>query len=452
MSVNPPRAATVNCPACRAQYTVPVQNVIDVGREPRLKSLLLQGRLNVGVCPQCGTGGMLSVPLIYHDPAKELLFSLVPQTLNMTENDRQRTIGQMSNAIINSLPPQERKGYLLQPRLFLTHQTLLEAILEADGITKEMLEQQQAKAELVGEMLQAVDDSLRLAALIGENETKIDHEFFSILATNINLAEQREGDTAEKLIRLRKVLLERTTTGQEVAKQQRAIEKTLEGIDENLTREDLLDRITAFEGEHAEQVLNVLIAMTRPLVDYQFFQLLTQRIEAAQAQGDQASVDRLTEIRATILDLTQQLDAEIRDRTQEKAHLLAEILQSPDPQATVRARMEEIDSGFFSVLEANLVQSEQQQHQVADKLREIQNTIAQILQESAPPEIRFINRLLQADYPDETRQILMDNKAMIDAELLSIFDVLGQDLAQRGDAQISEQLTKIKAQAEILAV
>jgi hypothetical protein len=396
---------------------------------------------------------MLSVPLVYHDPAKELLFSLVPQALNMTENDRQRAVGQMSNAIINSLPPEERKGYLLQPRLFLTFQTLLEAVLEADGITKEMLEQQQAKAELVGQLLQAVDDSLRLAALIGENEDKIDYEFFSILAANINLAEQSQGDTAEKLIRLREILLERTATGQEMAEQQRAIAKILEGIDENLTREDLLDRITAIEGEHTEQILNVLISMARPLVDYQFFQLLTQRIEETQAQGDQASVDRLTEIRAMILDLAQRLDAEVRERMQEKAHLLTEIIQSPDPQSTIRARMEEIDSVFFSVLEANLAQSEQQhQHQVADRLREIQNMIAQVLQESAPPEIRFINRLLQADYPDETRQILMDNKAMIDAELLSIFDVLGQDLEQRGDTQTSEQLKKIKAQAEILAV
>jgi hypothetical protein len=453
MSVNPPQAATVNCPACRAQYTVPVQNVIDVGREPRLKSLLLQGRLNVGVCPQCGTGGMLSIPLIYHDPAKELLFSLVPQALNITENDRQRTIGQMSNAIINGLPAEERKGYLLQPRMFLTFQTMLEAILEADGVTKEMLEQQQAKAELVGEMLQAVDDSLRLAALIGQNEDKIDYEFFAILAANINLAEQSQGETAEKLIRLREMLLERTATGREMAEQQRTIEKTLEGIDENLTREDLLDRITAIEGDHTEQVLNVLVAMARPLVDYQFFQLLTQRIEAAQAQGDQASVDHLTEIRTTVLDLAQQLDAQLRDRMQEKALLLTEIMQSPDPQATIRARMEEIDSAFFSVLEAHLAQSEQQhQHQVADRLREVQNMIAQVMQESAPPEIRFINRLLQANYPDETRQILMDNKAMIDAELLSIFDLLGQDLAQRGDTQTSEQLSKIKAQAEILAV
>jgi transcriptional regulator with XRE-family HTH domain len=238
-----------------------------------------------------------------------------------------------------------------------------------------------------------------------------------------------------------------------MAEQQRAIAKILEGIDENLTREDLLDRITAIEGEHTEQILNVLISMARPLVDYQFFQLLTQRIEETQAQGDQASVDRLTEIRAMILDLAQRLDAEVRERMQEKAHLLTEIIQSPDPQSTIRARMEEIDSVFFSVLEANLAQSEQQhQHQVADRLREIQNMIAQVLQESAPPEIRFINRLLQADYPDETRQILMDNKAMIDAELLSIFDVLGQDLEQRGDTQTSEQLKKIKAQAEILAV
>ena len=108
MSVNSQPGATVQCPSCGTQYQVAMQNIIDVDHSPRLKSLLLQGRLNVGVCPQCGTGGMLSAPLVYHDSTKELLFCLIPQELGLTEHDRQRTIGQLSNAIINSLPADQR--------------------------------------------------------------------------------------------------------------------------------------------------------------------------------------------------------------------------------------------------------------------------------------------------------------------------------------------------------
>ena len=115
------QTVTVTCPACHAQYSTSVQNVVDVGQDPRLKSLLLQGRLNVGVCPQCGTGGMLGLPFTYHDPEKEILFCLVPQELRMSETERQRAIGQMSNAVINRLPAEQRKGYLLRPRIFLTY-------------------------------------------------------------------------------------------------------------------------------------------------------------------------------------------------------------------------------------------------------------------------------------------------------------------------------------------
>jgi hypothetical protein len=453
MSVNAPQAATVNCPACRAQYTVPVRNVIDVGHDPRLKSLLLQGRLNVGVCPQCGTAGALSVPLVYHDPDKELLFCLVPQELNIPENERQRMIGQLSNRIMSSLPAERRRGYLLQPRPFLTFQTFLEAVLEADGITREMLDQQRAKVRAIGEMAQAVEDSLGLAALIGQYEGLIDYEFFALLTANIQGAEQN-GDqaAAEKLTRLREMLLKRTPTGQEVAEQEEALQKTLEGIDENLTREDLLDRITRIEGEHTEQILGVLIALARPLVDYQFFQLVTQRIEAAEQDGDLESVGQLKALRKQILEITRQLDAESRERMLEKTQLLTEILQSQDRQATIRMHLQDIDSSFISVLEANIAQSEQQQrHDVAEQFRAIRNMISEVLQESAPPEIRLINRLLKADHPDGTRQMLRENQAMIDAEFIGVLDMLAQDLADRGDEETSERLKMIKAQAELLS-
>jgi hypothetical protein len=430
-----------------------MQNVIDVDRNPQLKSLLLQGRLNVGVCPQCGTGGMLSAPLVYHDSSKELLFCLVPQELGLTEHDRQRTIGTLSNAIINNLPTEKRRGYLLQPKQFLSFQTFVEAILEADGITREMLAAQEARVQLVAELAQAADDSLRLAALINEHRDQIDLDFFAILAAHIQMAEEQQAESAARLIQLRQTLIEKTEVGRQVGEREKALTAALEGIDENTTREDLLDRIAGVQQEHAEQVLSMLIAVARPLIDYQFFQLLTQRIESADTKNDRAQADALRSKRSMILDIAQRLDAEIRSRTQARARLLTDILSSDTPKDVIRARLQEMDSVFISVLEANIAQSqEQHQHDLEAKLHSVRNAIVEVLQESAPPQVRFVNQLLQADYPDETRAMLRENQAQLNDELFNMFDMLASDLAEQGDTETSERLKQIKAQAQLLTL
>ena len=453
MSVNSRPGATVQCPSCRTTYQVPMQNVIDVDRNPELKSLLLQGRLNVGVCPQCGTGGMLSAPLVYHDSSKDLLLCLVPQELGLTEHDRQRTIGQLSNAIINQLPAEQRRGYLLQPKQFLTFQSFAEAILEADGITREMMAEQEARVQLISELAQVSDDSLRLAALINEHSDKIDVDFFAVLAAHIELAEEQQSESAAVLNQLRQTLIEKTEVGRQIGEREQALAEALEGLDENTTREELLERIEALAPVHAEQVLSMLIAVARPLIDYQFFQLLTQRIESLEAEGQAEPAESLKAKRSTILDIAQRLDTEARARTREKANLLTEIVSSESPRDVIRAHLQELDSVFVSVLEANIAQAQvQHQHEVEGHLRSVRNLIVEVMQESAPPQIRFVNQLLQADYPDGTRAMLKDNPAALNEEMLSLFDVLASDLAERGDTETSERLTQIKAQAQLLAV
>jgi hypothetical protein len=430
-----------------------MQNVIDVDRNPQLKSLLLQGRLNVGICPQCGTGGMLSAPLVYHDSSKDLLFCLVPQELGLTEHDRQRTIGQLSNAIINGLPAEKRRGYLLQPKQFLTFQSFVEAILEADGITREMMAAQEARVQLISELAEAADDPLQLAALINEHSDKIDLDFFAVLAAHIQLAEEQQSESAARLNQLRQTLIEQTEVGRQVGEREEALTQALEGIDENTTREELIRRVEALSAAHAEQVLSMLIAVARPLIDYQFFQLLTERIESLEDAGQTEQAESLKTKRSVILDVAQRLDAEIRARTREKANLLTEIVSSESPRDVIRARLQEIDSVFVSVLEANIAQAQaQHQHDVEGRLRSIRNLIVEVMQESAPPQIRFINQLLQADYPDGTRAMLRENQAALNDEMLSLFDVLASDLAERGDTETSERLTQIKAQAQLLAV
>jgi len=415
--------------------------------------MLLQGRLNVGICPNCGTTGMLSVPLAYHDPEKELLLALVPAELRMNEDERQRSVGRMSNAIINSLSAENRKGYLLRPRMFLSFESMVEAILEADGITAEMLEAQQAKIGLIRSMVEVVDDPLQLAALVGQHEEQIDYEFFALLSLQLRAAEQQEQEeVADKLYRVREALLERTETGQEVAKQQEAMEAALAGLDEDeLTREELLRRVLATDPEHEDRVLDVLIALARPLIDYQFFQQLTAQIDRAEDEEDTAQAQRLRAIREKILEITQELDAQIRMETQARARLLSEIMRSQDPRGTIRAHVDEIDDVFMSVLRASIAQNDQEHPEVAARLLDIRNLIVEVMEESAPPELRFITRLLDADYPDETRKMLADNRALVTPQVLGMMEALAGELGSRGEAEVGEKLGGILAQAQLMS-
>lgn len=452
MSANAPQIVTVTCPACQTRYQASAQTIIDVGQDPRLKTMLLQGRLNVGVCPNCGTAGMLSVPMAYHDPEKELLLVLIPQGLRMNEDERQRTIGRMSNAIINSLPAEERKGYLLRARLFLSLDSMIEAILEADGITPEMLEAQQEKLRLIASMVEVADDPLQLAALIGQNEAQIDYEFFALFSLQLRAAEQQaEEELADKLARVRSVLLERTETGREVADQEQALEAALAGLDEEeLTREDLLQRILTADPEHEERVLNVLISLARPLIDYQFFQLLTAQIDRAEEEGAAERSERLKGIRARVLEITQELDTQVRMETQARARLLSEMLQSQEPRNTIRAHIDEIDDVFMSVLAASIARNEQDHPEVAERLLGVRNLIVEVLEESAPPELRLISRLLDADYPDETRRMLADNQAMVTPQVLGMMEALAGELESRGETEASQKLSGILAQAQLM--
>jgi len=453
MASNAPQSVAVTCPVCQARYQATARSIVDVGHDARLKAMFLEGRFNVGTCPNCGTIGMLAVPLAYHDPEKELLLVLIPGELRMNEEERQRYIGRLSNAIINSLPAEQRKGYLLRPRVFLSFESMVEAILEGDGITREMLESQQAKVELIRSMVDVVDDPLQLAALIGQREDQIDYEFFSLLSLHLRAAEQQGREEVwDKLQRVRAVLFERTETGQDVAEQEEAMEAALAGLDEEgLTREELLRRILATDPEHEDQVLNVLIALARPLIDYQFFQQLTLQIDRAEDERQAVQAQRLKAIREKILEITQELDAQIRMETQARARLLSEMLRSQDAKGTVRAHIDEIDDVFMSVLGASIAQNEQEHPEVAARLLDVRNLIVEVMQESAPPELRFITRLLDADYPDETRKMLADNRPLVTAQVLGIMEALAGELESRGEADASEKLGGILAQAQLMS-
>ena len=125
----------------------------------RLKQLLLAGRLNSFTCPYCRNAGALATPFFYHDPDKELALLFIPMNLNAKEADQQKMIGRLTQQVLNNLAPEKRKAYLLQPQQFFNLKTLIETILQADGITPEMLAREEARLNFLQELVDTTDDA-----------------------------------------------------------------------------------------------------------------------------------------------------------------------------------------------------------------------------------------------------------------------------------------------------
>ena len=200
---------TTPCPRCGGQMIADVQQIFDVGQDPMDKERLLRGAANVAMCPSCGYQSGIAMPMVYHDPEKELLLTYFPAEMNMNIDEQEKIMGPLIKKVVDSLPAEKKKGYLFQPRKMLTYETLINTILEADGITKEMLDEQRYKGELLRRLLQTSPDAL--VEVIHQEESHMDQTFFMMLSSAMQGALQM-GDkkTLEALQALQKVLFTET--------------------------------------------------------------------------------------------------------------------------------------------------------------------------------------------------------------------------------------------------
>ena len=434
----------VTCPSCGNRFISPVLTTIDAGLDPEAKALFLSGQINIAACPKCGHAGMLSSPLVYHDPDKELLFTYVPAELGLPENEQQRIIGDLTNRVMSSLPSEQRKGYLLRPRSFLRIEGMVEAVLEADGVTPDMLKAQQDKANLLERLLHATSDEAR-RMIVRESDEQLDYEFFQILTLNIELAQANAQEEAKnQLLGLRQQLLEWTTAGREVAAREDAIRE----LGYEVTREGLLEKLVqAFKAGESAKV-DTMIAFGRPAIDYVFYQQLTARIEAEEEKDRPSEADKLKELRERVLDVTAQVDTEMQRATEHASKLLQQILASEDLEESARAHLDQIDELALDALALNLRAAQQAgRTDEAQRLQQLGDILMKLIQESQPPEIQFINSLLTSDYPDGTMEILEENREQVNEHMLELMRLVEDDLKQGGRVELAHRLAEISEQA-----
>ncbi len=432
----------LNCPNCRQPIVAEIEQLFDAGQDPRAKQALISGVFNIAQCPHCGYQGNLAAPIVYHDPEKELLLTFIPTELGLSRDEQERIIGPLINKVVNDLPQEQRKGYLFSPKTMLTHKLLVETILEADGITKEMIAAQEQKMALIQKLIEAPEEAR--PEMIRQEDELIDEEFFALYSRLVEAALVGGDQNAARDLRdLQDALLENSSKGAELkaeAEEIQAARQALEEIGEQLTREKLLDLVIEAPNETR---LRAYVQMARPGMDYQFFQQLSEKMEGVQ---DDAKTS-LLELREKLLEYTAEIDAAIEQRLQIARQNLETLLQAEDIEGTMQANMAAVDEFFIQVLTEALEAARQNGDlDKSSKLQQIMSTIE--AQSTAPPEYELIDELLAiADDEHALEKTLNSQADEVNAKLLEIMTGLMTQIQASVENAQGEQKA---SQAELL--
>lgn len=437
------------CPNCRTPFNTELFQIIDVGQQPELKRMLLSGRLNLALCPNCGFGAQMGTPLVYHDPAHQLLMTYVPMELNLPMAEQQKLIGDFVRQIMDKTPPEKRRGYMLQPQTILTYQTLIEKVLETEGITPEMLARQRQQAELLQTLI-TTNDSEVVDILLKERASEIDETFFAMLS-NI-LQTSTETDNMEQTIRLTNLqaqLYSETSVGRRIEQQQLVLRKFQKEAQKQggLSPELLFKHVLLYESD--PQLVQALATVGQAALNYTFFGLLSSEIDQRKRNGERRRASDLEDIRKQLLKLYDQAQAEAREVMNVASQQLEYLLKAPDMQAAIREKLPELDEAFMYLLSSTLAQATQSgAKEQAEKLQTVRDLIMEEVESQTPPEIHFLNALLEMERESDRRQLLEANPQMLSPELLNILQMLITQADQAGDKDGVRHIKKVHKQVE----
>lgn len=438
----------LTCPNCQTPYTAEIHQVIDTDETPQLKQQLLAGQLNVAVCPNCGAGGQMMTPMLFHDAQHEMFIVFMPQELNMGQMEREQLIGQMARQVMDSMPSEKRRAYMLQPQTVLTMQSFMEKVLETEGVTKEMIQRQQKQLELLQTLIKADKDVADY--LIKERMSEIDETFFAMLQQYIDAAAQaQDNKQLVAMTNLRVRLMTQTKVGQEIERQQIALHglsreaKAANGLSPELLLKHLLKHL----GD--EKIEMALVRAGQQALNYHFFQLMTGEIEAKEQAGEKTAVQQMTAMRERLLEIYDEIQAQSKRMLNEAEGTLQAILTAEDKPAAIQSRMNEIDDAFMYLLSMRIAQADQDGRTAEmQALNEVHELILKTAESQYPPEILLLNQLMEAPTPDDQQKVLDENQALLSADLVGMVDAVMQQFEEAGQNEVNGRLSQIKSMIE----
>ena len=435
----------ISCPRCRTPITADIQQLFDMNTDPQAKQKLLSGSANMIHCPACGYEGLYPTPIVYHDPDKELLLTFFPPELGLPVNEQERMIGPQINKVVNDLPMEKRKAYLFQAKSMLTFQTLMETILAADGVTKEMLDQQQQKLQLIQKLLTTPTEESR-KEIIAQEENLMDEAFFALLNRLVEATlAQGDKESAQKLGQFQQELLQETKIGRQIQEQMKESQQAMEDLQNaaqaGLTREKLLDLFVAAPGE---LYMSTLVGLARSGLDYEFFQILSGKIDKTK---EEAQKTKLTALRDFLLESTKKIDEQIKIEVQNARKIVDAIISAPSIEEGLQKYGNQVNEFFVEAVQ-NALEDARKESDLGKIAR--LNQIIEIIEESnkPPASIELIEKLLTNPDDESLKSMIAENMELLDDEFMqTIAGIVAQSEQQGQQPELVERLKLIQKMA-----
>jgi hypothetical protein len=395
---------------------------------PQLKNILIGGRLNSAACQACGTPVMLAAPLVYHDANKQFCFVHIPQQLlaSAQSADMERYVGSITNALMQQLPPEIPRGYLLTPKRFLTMQTLVEAVLEGDGVTKEMLEMQRKRVDLISQLIEGMmQGDEALLKVMQENQADMDDEFTSTLNAFVD-ASQASGDP-EGI--------------QQLSALQSKIAQFVGG--ENIAQYHIIiDKLMANDDDEGRKQL---IKANQESIDYTFFDLITNRVNAANEAGDTATAQSLEAMREHVLALYEEIQAGLEAAYIRAGALLDSVFGAEDMAAVLAQNLDQLDDIWDILVDGQRTMAERAGDQAStERLAQIIELTKAVKESALTPEDRIVSALVESENP--TRYI-RENIGDITGAVVKRLNELAEDYDTKGKTDDAEKVRRIAREA-----
>jgi hypothetical protein len=432
------------CPNCQQPMLADLVQIVDVRENPELKQQLLGNGVNIGQCQVCGFQGQIPVPLVYHDPDKELLLTFTPPNMGNSLEEKESVLGPLLSKVMDSLPPQDRKAYLFEPKSMLTMKNLIKNVLEGEGITEEMIEGQQKKMQLLEQLLGL--DGEKLVKEIQDNEEIIDQEFFAIFSEIAQrVVATQDQEMVQRITDVQEKLLQETEIGKEIDQERREIEaarSSLENLGERLNRSTLLDLVVTAPGESR---VKALASMVRPLMDYTFFQNFTELIE----QTDGGQRQDLIEKRNYLLKLTQDLDKAVNERLENARKVIDDIIKADDLEQAVQKALQNIDDFFVQALSQEIQNSANEPG--SERTLKLEKLMTYIEELSTPPELKLVDQLLQtAGNQQELNEKIKELREQIDSEFINYLTAIMNSYEERISETAGDEKNKLEENYQLL--
>lgn len=442
-----PNTQTIRCASCGNPMSAPVRSIIDAQQDPQGKALLISDQINKFQCPNCGVMNVVDAPLLYHDASKEMLIAYVPMGVSAQHGKSdERIIGDLMNMLTSNLPKDQFKAYMFNPKRALTMKGIIDQVLEAEGISPEVMAQQRARVDLIQRMLES-DTPDAMIALIKDNDDKIDDQFMQTFGLMIQrIMSQGPQDVAQAMMGLQEALLENSTYGQDIiARQERQqellkqVSADIEALDDSATRADFIQLALRY-GDDDER-LQALVGLLRQAFDYQYFQDFSELIE----KSPEPDRKQMTAVRDRLVALTQMIDEHARQAMQQTTDILRQIIETPDPVAVLQANAHLVDDQFMAVLSMNIQEAQNHGHQeLADKLTDLYNHAVDMLRSQMSPELVMLNDWLNIEDDAELAQQIQAQAPQYGPDLLRLMDAVENMLQEQGQAQALAKMQSIR--------